>query len=72
MNKAKLLSIGLITMALTACGSESKLEAKDQEVANAKVEKVVEKAETSSSTKVLLGFDYTRYRALPIHGEWKY
>lgn len=64
MNKAKLLSIGLITMALTACGSESKLEAKDQDVANAKVEKVVEKvvekAETSSSTKVLLGVDYKK------------
>ena len=60
MNKAKLLSIGLITMALTACGGESKLEAKDQDVANAKVEKVVEKAETSSSTKVLLGVDYKK------------
>lgn len=60
MNKAKLLSIGLITMALTACGGESKLEAKDQEVANAKVENVVEKAESSSSTEVLLGIDYKK------------
>lgn len=57
MNKVKLLSIGLITMALTACGGESKLEAKDQEVASAKVEKVVEK---SSSTEVLLGVDYRK------------
>ena len=59
MNKAKVLSIGLITMALAACGSESKLEAKDQEIANAKVEKVVEKT-TTASTEVLLGVDYKK------------
>jgi thiol:disulfide interchange protein DsbA len=59
MNKAKVLSIGLITMALSACGGESKLEAKDQELAKSKVEKVVEKV-SKSSTEVLLGVDYKK------------
>lgn len=58
MKKIKLLSVGLITMALSACGADSKLEAKEP-VSETAATKVVQ-AEELNETQVLLGIDYRK------------
>ena len=61
MNKIKLLSIGLITFALSACSGESKLEAKEKstELASAQSTKVEQASQVAfEGADVLLGVDY--------------